>query len=115
LFIKNPYVSHWFWDFQRGTLSESDWKQRFEWSCTNAERALTRKNAVVFIGILFDRLYVLRNQLMHGGATFESVVNREQLRSGVQILEQLVPVIIYLVMQNSTEEWGEPCFPPIPE
>jgi hypothetical protein len=115
LFINNPYVSHWFWDFQRGRLPESDWKQRFEWSCTNAEKALVRKNAVVFVGILFDRLYVLRNQLMHGGATFEGVVNREQLRSGVQILEQLVPVIIYLVMKNPAEDWGEPCFPPIPE
>jgi hypothetical protein len=115
LFIRNPYVSHWFWDFHRGRLDEPRWKERFEWSCNNAQRALKKRNAVVFVGILFDRLYVLRNQLMHGGSTFDSVVNREQLRYGVQVLEQLVPAIISVVMNNPDEDWGEPCFPPIPE
>lgn len=76
---------------------------------------MRKKNAVVFLGILFDRLYVLRDQLMHGGATFESVVNRKQVRSGCQILEQLVPAIIYVVMQHPNEKWGDAVFPPVPE
>jgi hypothetical protein len=31
------------------------------------------------------------------------------------VLEQLVPAIISVVMNNPDEDWGEPCFPPIPE
>ncbi len=76
---------------------------------------MRQNNAVVFLGILFDRFYVLRNQLMHGGATFESVVNREQVRAGSEMLERLVPAMIKIVMQNPNEQWGDACFPPIPE
>jgi len=32
-------------------------------------KALAIKDTVIFVGILFDRLYVLRNQLVHGGTT----------------------------------------------
>ena len=48
---------------------------------------------VTVLSIVFDRLYVLRNQLVHGGATWNSQVNRQQLRDGVAILGTLVPLI----------------------
>ena len=34
----------------------------------------------------FERLYVLRNQVMHGGATWHSSFNRDQIRDGANIL-----------------------------
>jgi hypothetical protein len=113
LFIDNPYVSQQFWDFQNGRLSESEWKRRFDGSKRAAQLALTRKDTVTFTGILFDRLYMLRNQLIHGGATWESTVNRDQVRDGARILADLIPAIIHLVMENPSEEWGAPCFPPV--
>lgn len=76
-------------------------------------RTLATKNTVVFLGILFDRLYVLRNQLMHGGTTWKSDVNRAQVRDGANILGELVPTIIHVVMENAEEDWGAPCFPPV--
>jgi len=115
LFVNNPYVSRPFWDFQRGLIREDEWKQRFGQSCQAAERALVEKDTAVFLKILFDRIYMLRNQLMHGGATLGSELNREQVRDACRILEQLVPAIIHVVMENPDEEWGDPCFPPIPE
>lgn len=42
----------------------------------------------------FDRLYVLRNQIFHGGATFNSKANRDQLRDACDILGDLFPAII---------------------
>lgn len=113
LFIDNPYVSHYFWDFQGGRLSEAEWKRRFDGSKRAAQIALTSKDTVTFAGILFDRLYMLRNQLIHGGATWNSKVNRPQVRDGSRILEQIVPAIIHLVMETPVEEWGRPCFPPV--
>jgi hypothetical protein len=113
LFIDNPYVSSHFWDFKNGRLSETEWKRRFDSSKRAAQNALTHKDTVTFTGILFDRLYILRNQLIHGGATWKSTVNRAQVRDGARILEQLVPAIIHILIENPAEEWGAPCFPPV--
>lgn len=113
LFINNPYVSSHFWDFQNGRLSETEWKRRFDGSQRAAQIALMSKDTVTFTGILFDRLYVLRNQLIHGGSTWKSKVNRAQVRDGARILEQIVPALIHIVMDNPTEQWGDPCFPPV--
>ncbi|WP_425067816.1 hypothetical protein [Reyranella sp.] len=38
---------------------------------------------------ILDRLYVLRNQLLHGGATWNSSVNRSQVRDGAAVLSRL--------------------------
>jgi hypothetical protein len=34
------------------------------------------------IKVMFDRLYTLRNQLLHGGATWNGAVNRAQITQG---------------------------------
>lgn len=113
LFINNRYVCRDFWDFHNGRRSAEEWKRRFDGSCRAAANALSAKDPVVFMSILFDRLYVLRNQLVHGGATWNSEVNRDQVRDGSRILEDIVPVIIHLVLENPDEKWGAPCYPPI--
>ena len=115
LFIDNPYVTRWFWDYRNGRMTEKDWERKFEQSKRDAMRTLATRNTVVFLGILFDRLYVLRNQLMHGGATWKSSTNRTQVRDGVNVLAELVPAIIHLTIEHPNEDWGEPCYPPIPE
>ena len=58
-----------------------------------------------------SRLYTLRNQLVHGGATWDSEVNREQLRDCTAFLSKLVPVVIELMMDNPDTLWGDPVFP----
>jgi hypothetical protein len=63
--------------------------------------------------MLFDRLYMLRNQLIHGGATWNSSVNRDQLRDGCEILGCLVPIMVDLMMDNPQEDWGRPFYPVI--
>jgi len=112
LFIDNEYVSRWFWDFQNGRINEDTWKRKFTRSRKDAQRALAIKDTTIFCTILFDRLYVLRNQLMHGGATWGSDVNRAQVKDGTKILEQIIPVLIHIMLENQ-EDWGQPCFPPV--
>jgi hypothetical protein len=68
-------------------------------------------NTVRVLSILFDRLYVLRNQVLHGGATWNSSVNRNQVRDGARILGFLVPVFIDLMMDHPDEDWGAPHYP----
>ena len=61
--------------------------------------------------MLFDRLYMLRNQLIHGGATWNSTVNRDQLRDGSEILSYLLPIMVDIMMDNPQEDWGRPFYP----
>jgi hypothetical protein len=113
LFIDNQYVTRYFWDFHNGRLTEDEWQRKFEKSRKLAKKALAIKDTPVFVGILFDRLYVLRNQLVHGGATWNSKVNRDQVRNGSRILQELVPAIIHILMEHPAEPWGRPCYPPV--
>ena len=106
LLLDNEYVFQPFWKYQNGLLSEDNWRERFETSKAAARRALKDVDTVKILAITFDRLYVLRNQLVHGGATWNSGVNREQVRDGANILGEMVPTIIYLMMGAPEEGLG---------
>lgn len=63
---------------------------------------------------IFDRLYVLRCQIMHGAATSGSALNRKTLRECSCLLQQLVPAIITIVMERAcNDDWPDLCYPPI--
>lgn len=57
-------------------------------------------------------LYVLRNQLVHGGATYQSRMNRDQVRDGKRMLLELVPVFVE-VMFDEEIDWGPIYYPVI--
>jgi hypothetical protein len=111
LLIDNKYVYQPFWDHQNGKLSATQWRDDFQRSKTAAYRALGRIDTRRILTIVFDRLYVLRNQLVHGGATWNSRINRGQVRDGVRIMDRLVPTVIHLMMENPGYVWGDPCYP----
>ena len=64
---------------------------------------------------LFDRLYTLRNQLLHGGATWNSSMNRDQVESGGRIMSCLVPHFIDVMIEHPDAGWGTPRYPPVRE
>lgn len=61
-------------------------------------------------GIVFDRLYVLRNQLIHGGATWNSQINRAQVADGIAILGTLVPLVLAIMMEHP-QDYGDVLYP----
>ena len=73
--------------------------------------ALVAKDTKLILSTVFDRLYVLRNQIIHGGATWNSSVNRSQIKEGAEILAFLVPVFVTLMMDNPNTKWGPPLYP----
>lgn len=111
--INNPYVYKKFWDCQRN--ASDGWETHLDNEIQAAMKALySGDRKVKILRIIFDRLYMLRNQLMHGGATWNSSANREQVRDGVYILKKIVPRIIYIMVQNPEKDWGTVAFPYIP-
>jgi len=113
LFLENRYVFSPFWAHHNGHEGHADWEERFERARHAFHRSLAARNTTNILSMLFDRLYVLRNQLIHGGATWKSSVNRDQLRDGVAILSVLVPVMIDIMMDNADRDWGSPFYPVI--
>ena len=113
-FINNQYVFAPYWEFVKGGITEKEWQTKFKLSKELTTYSFGKRNDIPkFLGLIFERLYVLRNQIMHGGATFNGSVNRSQMKDGTHILAELIPAIIEIVMNNPEENWGIPTYPPI--
>jgi len=76
-----------------------------------AHRALAERDTVTVLGVVLSRIYTLRNQLMHGGATWNSSVNREQIRDCTNLLGKLVPLVIEIMLDHPETRWGDACYP----
>lgn len=111
--IQNKYVFEPFWKAYRERDSSNQWQDSFKRSTQVALRSLMNDETGVVLSIVFDRLYVLRNQLVHGGATWNSSINRGQLKDGASILMALVPQIISLMIDHPELDFGDVLYPPI--
>lgn len=109
--INNKYVYAPFWEFQRGNLTEAAWQQRFNNSIATVNQALADKNVPLVLSHIFTRLYTLRNQVIHGGATWQSSANREQVKDASNLLHHLIPLIIGLMMNAPDQLWGTAIYP----
>jgi hypothetical protein len=110
ILLENPFVFAPFWKSQR-LGDNKNWQVSFDSAANKARSAIERGDAQIVLEIVFDRLYVLRNQLVHGGATCRSSVNREQVSDGVEILGWLIPEFLDLMMENPEQDWGQPYYP----
>jgi hypothetical protein len=68
-------------------------------------------NASSPASIVLSRIYTLRNQLIHGGATWGSSVNRDQVRDCVGFMGKLVPLVIEVMLDHPETLWGDACYP----
>ena len=109
--LHNRFVFNPFWQHHNGIGGYEDWEERFRASERRFPRALQARDTVEVLSLVFDRLYVLRNQLVHGGATWNSRVNRGQVRDGAAILAFLMPVFVDVMTDNPGEDWGRPFYP----
>lgn len=111
LLLSNRYIFLAFWKHQNGVLGYEDWTDRMSISQRAINGAVARKDTAKILSVLFDRLYVLRNQLIHGGATWNSSVNRSQVKDGAAVLGVLLPIFIDIMMENPAHDWGRPYYP----
>ena len=115
--LSNVYVFDRFWYYHNVKSGHRGWKHQFEDDKKRVRRALqvrhTRnpRTTKVVLSTLFGRLYVLRNQLIHGGATWYGSLNRTQVTDGARIMAFLVPLFVELMMDNPDTPWPPPPFP----
>ena len=107
--IENKYVFEKFWEFNRGDTD--NYETSFNKSITTALNCLSKENIEGLMEIVLERLYTLRNSIMHGGSTYNSKLNRAQLKDACNIMQLLVPIIIDIMLENSKHDWGEIAYP----
>ena len=115
--LKNEYVYRGFWDSL--TAEPFDWKnwrhkRQFERDHLEVMKRLRKarpENTCFVLEKVFDRLSVLRNQLMHGCATKEGSLNRRQINDGVEILNVLLPLFIDIMADHPDADWGKVAYP----
>ena len=107
--IENKFVFEKFWEYNRGEAN--DYLSAFNKSIASATNCLSKQNIEGLIEIILERLYTLRNQLIHGGATYNSKLNRSQLKDACNIMQLLVPIIIDIMLENGDHDWGEIAYP----
>ena len=111
MLMDNRYLFKAFWQHHNGIEGFADWEEKFRASSRSFALAFQAGNTVRVLSAVFDRLYVLRNQLVHGGSTWNSGINRAQVRDGSAILAFLMPVFVDLMMDNPGDNWGRPFYP----
>lgn len=109
--LDTPYVFESFWAFHRGHIGEDSWKERFAKGQQRAARLLSKGDTPELLALVLQRIYTARNQLMHGGATWNSAINRQHVQDCCDIMEKLVPLLITIMMGSSETDWGETCYP----
>lgn len=109
--MENRYVYRPFWLDQNGIAGNEDWAKAFRASAERFVRAMADRDTAYVLRQVFDRLYMLRCQIMHGGATWNGKVNRQQVRDAADILRAVMPVMVDIMMDNPEEDWGQPFYP----
>lgn len=111
--MENKYLYDLFWHHANGKPGCAHWERKFSKEKESALRKLAEGRAGATLSILFRRLYTLRNQLVHGGATWNSSINRDSVRDGAAILAFLIPNFIAIMLDNPREDWGPPYYLPL--
>jgi hypothetical protein len=108
--IDNQYIFQPFWDFNAGRITEERWQKAFTTEVDVGCKALANANSYKVLEITLDRLYVIRNQVVHGNSTWKGHTNRLQLDAGAEILSYLVPAFLFIILHSPDKDWGAPSY-----
>ena len=108
--MSNQYAHKWFWEYRNGEISHQKYNIEKEKDDNQFRKDFEKRNTANMLKWLFDRLYVLRNQIMHGNATRNSRRNRDSMRDGLNILSFLVPIFFGIIKNNPEIDLGKPYY-----
>ena len=102
---ENKYISKDHWNMAMDRRKEKEDIQFPGWKINVTQEILR---------CVFQRLYVLRNQLMHGASTWGKTDNKDQLIHGAKVMHYLLPIFIEFMLKspkNKWKAWGEIWYP----
>lgn len=112
VFVDNNYIHEDYWKSENGEITKEQFEQRKLNIFNKIYSGLVDDEyEVEVLDYLFALMAILRNQIFHGLATYNSSVNREQVHSGEIILERLLPLLVEIVTKHDEIDWGKTCYP----
>ena len=106
--VDNQYLFRPFW------LGHTDAEEKLARNRRNVMRHLQNRSTLGVFQELFERLYILRQQVFHGAATSGRKLSRSYLTAAVGLMSRTIPVMIETIIEAGPEtDWGEICFPPM--
>ena len=112
--LDNVHTYALFWDWVRGAY-RSEYLYRDFKNLNNKVQDEWSKGSIVYsLREVFMRLYTLRNQIFHGGATFpggeggERGWGEEQIRDGSRIMAALVPIVLKIMEDDIKKDPSSP-------
>lgn len=115
-FMDNQFLYQRFWNYHQNRRRKyRNWESKFKQESKEVRSAIARISQndastsdvrcalQLVLRRVFERMYVLRNQTIHGSATWGSDRNRENVGEGTRIMALFVPLFIELMMDNPKE------------
>ena len=104
----DAYLTRYFWEDPTDDRARKTRKTKFD-----ARTWYQQHNYKLILDRLMERIYLLRCQLVHGGATSGGRLNRTVVRRCSTMLGHLLPAILLVIIDHGhDEDWGPLCYPP---
>jgi len=103
--VQNKYLWNEWWGKKLDKYREKSGKGLVQF-----QEASRNCNAPTFLFCLFERLQVLRNQIIHGSSSASTRKSRDALYPAILLLEEILPEFIRLMIRKGQDtDW-----PPVP-
>ena len=114
--IELPPASQCYW--RSGRAQPVAWEGEFRKEVEGAKRDLQsaissnfRAMRQILLFLLRRRLYVVRNQIFHGGSSLDRSYGRPQVELGVDLLSAMVPKFCGIISSHQDVDWGPVPYP----
>lgn len=109
--ISNEFVFFEYWRKRLFPDLTIDWEHQLNKEVNQASAYEKKRDSRRYLLIVLSRLQVLRNQIIHGAATWNSETNRRQVRDAAAFMRHFLPLIIDIMMDDPEQDWGDPLYP----
>lgn len=105
----DEHLSRFFWQEPTDERARKATKTKFDARTWYSEKRYGR-----ILDRVLERLYLMRCQLVHGAATFDSDLNRTAVRRSETMLGHVVTAMLLVIIDHGiNEDWGSLCYPPL--
>ncbi len=105
----DEFLSRYFWQEPSDKRASKSKKTMYD-----ARTWYIDGNWTLILDRLIERIYLLRCQLVHGAATFNSSLNRTATRRCSQMMDHILRAFLLVwINHGADEDWGIMCYPPI--
>ena len=109
ILMSNKYSCLFFWADQMSEKDQYDWREAMEKERSALNRAFSKGDTAKVLKIIFGRLYVLRNRIVHGGMIFENSYNQKILENATWLMESVMTEVVK-IMSDLQYSWGLPLY-----